>query len=120
MFKPLAGILQVFQPLRVKDADNAQRVRELLQSSVQLAFQLADGILPLAFQQHGVPGLQRDANVGGRVAVAPLGAGGDALVPEQLGEERVDCFLADDFPASVAGQSGVAVSSWSGHGCGSS
>ena len=115
VLKSLASIFQVFQPFGVEDADDAQRIGKLPQSSVQLAFQLADGIIPLAFQQHSVAGLQRDANVGSRVAVAAFGASSDALVAEQLGEEGVDRFLTDDFPASVAGESGVAVSSCSGH-----
>ena len=120
MLQSLAGVFQVFQTVGIKDADDAQSVGELLQPSVQLAFQLAGGIFPLAFQQHGVAGLQGDSDVGSRVAVAAFGAGRDALVTEQLGQERVDGFLADDFPAAVAGQGGVAAASWAGHGRASS
>ena len=40
VFQPFPGIVQIFQAFRIEDADDAQRVGELLQTSVELVFQL--------------------------------------------------------------------------------
>ena len=94
VFEFVLDVVDMPEIVGIEDADAGDGVGEVGQSVVELVEQVGVAGLPLAFEQDEFAGRQFVADVGRVAAAASFGAGGDAALPEELSEQRVDGFLA--------------------------
>ena len=91
------GVLFLSESRGVEHAQQAQRIGEIGQPAVELAFQQAARFLPLALENDQIAASQVGTHVRGALPAAPLGSRGHSPVAQQLRKVDVDAFFADVF-----------------------
>ena len=91
------------KPVRVKNADQSESLRESGQSLVKLALQESVIPLPLALEEDKVTTPQVDADVRNPFTAFTLRPGREPKVAERLGQEDVYDFLSDGLRIVLPG-----------------
>ena len=91
------------KPVRVKNADQSESLRESGQSFLKLALQESVIPLPLALEEDKVTTPQVDADVRNPFTASTLRPGREPKVAERLGQEDVYDFLSDGLRIVLPG-----------------
>ena len=91
------------KPVRVKNADQSESLRESGQSLLKLTLQESVIPLPLALEEDKVTTPQVDADVRNPFTAFTLRLGREPKVAERLGQEDVYDFLSDGLRIVLPG-----------------